>query len=269
MTLETLVIQSGIAFGDGAVSPLFADAWNVLTGFETDSGKPLRLVLWGSPEDDRIDLDLTNAVHRIAPADPHASKPDAIRSLLKEMAAPHEAVALVATADNWMLAAEACGVEVLCVDTAGTGRGNIDEWGEVPLAVAQRFFPAHLGNLRRGLEFMVRVVHGGELVSGPQAGAATIIAGAKIPIPLDDERLGNLRGVYVDLPVTVELPLDRVARARLSPQSEALAEAVHFVRGLQAAKRIQQIGDPEQRGTTHTVKIDGQGRKRLVRQRFS
>ena len=76
MTLETLVIQSGDAFADGAVSPLFADAWNVLTGFETDSGKPLRLVLWGLPEDDRIDLDLTNAVHRIAPADPHASKPE-------------------------------------------------------------------------------------------------------------------------------------------------------------------------------------------------
>jgi hypothetical protein len=80
------------------------------------------------------------------------------------------------------------------------------------------------------------------------------------------------QSIDVPLPVDVDIRLDQKGRVRSvtssQPDSEAVAEAAHFVETLEANQQLAHEPGPLSRGATHQVKTDKKGRKRLVRKRF-
>ena len=94
---------------------------------------------------------------------------------------------------------------------------------------------------------------------------------AKQLIQLNDPKLGELDGIYVERPteVTIEFTsqgsLERV-RAE-APSPDEVADAVNFVCTLVQGGRIAHIDGSK--GTTHAVQIDPSGRSVLVRQRYA
>ena len=87
---------------------------------------------------------------------------------------------------------------------------------------------------------------------------------AKRLVELKDPRLGELSGVYVELPtdVTVSLGGDRhLANVVATPPGkDEVADAVNFVTGLAKAGKIAIPGQPAT-GATHAVEQDDHGRK--------
>lgn len=91
-------------------------------------------------------------------------------------------------------------------------------------------------------------------------------------VELNDPRLGDLKGIYVELPtdVTVSLgPNRRVKSVTATPPGkDEVADAVNFVSGLAKSGKIAMPGKTTL-GATHAVETDAAGRKRLVRRGFS
>jgi FMN phosphatase YigB (HAD superfamily) len=90
-------------------------------------------------------------------------------------------------------------------------------------------------------------------------------------VELKDPKLGDLDGLYVELPteVTVSLGKDRhVANvAATPPGKDEVADAVNFVAGLARAGKIAIPGRPAI-GATHAIEQDAHGRKCLVRRGY-
>jgi hypothetical protein len=95
---------------------------------------------------------------------------------------------------------------------------------------------------------------------------------AKQLVELNDPKLGDLNGIYAELPtdVTVGFGKDRrVSKvAATPPGKDEVADAVNFVAGLAKAGKIRIAGRPAPEAT-HAVEEDHSGRKRLVRKGYS
>jgi FMN phosphatase YigB (HAD superfamily) len=94
---------------------------------------------------------------------------------------------------------------------------------------------------------------------------------AKQLVELKDPKLGDLNGVYVELPTDVAVSVGKDRRvanvAATPPGKDEVADAVNFVAGLARAGKIAIPGRPAI-GATHAVEQDDQGRKRLVRRGY-
>jgi hypothetical protein len=163
----------------------------------------------------------------------------------------------------------------MVVTRFGTGPGirpAFSDWADAPGLFAGLLSPddAHNQVVVIAAELAARHNLVGFVPSAPGKGRE-YRGQAKQLIALEDPKLGDLNGVYVELPteVTVSLGEDRhVANvAATSPGKEEVADAVNFVASLFRAGKIAIPGRPAV-GATHAVEQDDKGRKRLVRRGY-
>jgi hypothetical protein len=105
-------------------------------------------------------------------------------------------------------------------------------------------------------------------VSLLQERPGVVYAQAQMWVPISGRDLGEAEGVYVPLPVRIDLPHD--AHGRITPRvgrpsSDDIKEAASYVEGLVARGEIGKATGPL---ATHTIEIDGAGRRLLKRRGF-
>lgn len=166
------------------------------------------------------------------------------------------------------------GMSALRFDPAGAPDADFADWSVAPLLVARLVDPDSELDLQSALGVRLAATEGLELVSlEGRTGRGTVSGRARKWCPLRDPELGDLDGVHVQLPVRIEMDVDPQGRVGLlesdEPPPEALAEAVHFVRGLARHRRVALDPERPEPGTSHAVTTDASGRRYLRRTRFS
>lgn len=86
--------------------------------------------------------------------------------------------------------------------------------------------------------------------------------------------IADLDGLYVKLPVSVEVKRDETGRVRrvgkTPEEGDAAKEAATYVRSLAKNRQISgRAGDEPVNNPTHKIVTDDEGRRKLVRTRFS
>ena len=158
----------------------------------------------------------------------------------------------------------------------GTGPGitpAFSDWADAPALFAGLVNPGHAGNQAAAIAATLAARYSlidfrpSELVGGHK-----VKGQAKHLVKLNDPSLGDLNGVYVELPsdVTVSLGADgRVSDVAVTPPGAGeVADAINYVSSLVKSKKI---ATPEQPavGATHAVEKDAAGRRRLVRRGYN
>ncbi|HMH54350.1 MAG TPA: hypothetical protein VK548_29210 [Candidatus Acidoferrum sp.] len=162
------------------------------------------------------------------------------------------------------------GMQTLLFREPGANRFDFDDWSQAPLLVAHLIEPGENGEA--AVKTYLSGVRGLDDVSvEPTADGFTMHG--RVWRPISGPGLGELEGVHVSFPVEGHFtrgPRGAVEDLRVGePSTEQLAEAASFVRSL---VRNKQIGPASGRGVsrpTHEVAVDEQGRRRLVRKRFT
>ena len=146
-------------------------------------------------------------------------------------------------------------------------------WSDAPRSFAGLLGPidAHNQAVVTAAELSARHHLFGFIPAAPAQGSEYRGQARKL-IELKDPKLGDLDGVFAELPTDVIVSLgedQRVANvAATSPGKDEVADAVNFVAGLAKAGKIAIPGQPAT-GATHAVEQDDHGRKRLVRRHYS
>lgn len=156
------------------------------------------------------------------------------------------------------------------------GAAGFEDWADAPAVIARLVAPDDLDSIVLAIAPALAARHGILGFAPDEAGdRGDVIRGrAGLLVPLDDARLGPLRGVHVELPTEVAVRLGRdgkmtgVTAAPLDP--DAMADAADFVSSLVASKQVAiPGGDAPAFGVTHAVETDSAGRTRLVRLGYS
>jgi FMN phosphatase YigB (HAD superfamily) len=104
-----------------------------------------------------------------------------------------------------------------------------------------------------------------------RTGGREIKGRAKQLVPINDPKLGELSGLYVELPSDVTVMFDQKGLiedvAATPPDADEVADVSNYVLSLARTKAIAQPGQPA-RGATHFVEKDSAGRRRLVRRGY-
>lgn len=164
------------------------------------------------------------------------------------------------------------GMQTLLFREPGASRFDFDDWSQAPPLVAHLIEPD--ANGEAAVKTYLSGVRGLDDVSvEPTANGDTFTVRGRLWRPVSGPGLGELEGVHVSFPVEGHFtrgPRGAVEDLRVGePSTEQLAEAASFVRSL---VRHGQIGSASGRGVsrpTHEVAVDEQGRRRLVRKRFT
>ena len=131
--------------------------------------------------------------------------------------------------------------------------------------------PDEVQNIAIGLAPALALHHGLNAFTLTNIHGRVIHGRAKQLFQLNDLKLGELDGIYVERPTEVTFEITSkgsLARVQVEePSPEEIADAVNFVCTLAEGGRIEQVG--ESPGTTHAVQIDPSGRNVLVRQRYA
>jgi hypothetical protein len=253
---------------DGAL----ARCLDALARFETADGAPLRIALVveggaGAAATLTASADLADLLEdgsvQVVPSSGGAGK--TLSAVLERCRAAAADAVLATDGAEWIEAAEALGMDVLRL-----GRG---EWGLLPLRLAQRYFPGAPAALEAGVSAWLAARHDLELVNASAPVKGTLDVRAKRWVALRDERLEELDGVEVRLPVRIRVRLAGEDRPpELEPSdapAEAVREAVEYVLSLQLHARIGLLGAALPAGATHVIEQNAAGRRRLVRRRFA
>lgn len=145
---------------------------------------------------------------------------------------------------------------------------DFDDWSQAPALVAHRIDPADAANAEVAARAFLaaRGVEACQLVPTRAAGRWTAQGQAWHAVQLDGPGT-----VHVAVPVAVALTRARdgaFAAEVAAPSAEDLAEARAYAESLAAHGQIAADGAAG-RGATHAIETDGEGRRRLVRKRFS
>lgn len=178
---------------------------------------------------------------------------------------------LFVTEDRGHIAAcKKLGLSTLRFDNDHTG-GDFSDWSEAPLLIAHFVAPESKDAVSVALSVRLPVSHD------------VMLAGITNREPdglVDAQVLTNYAlpgsaahpGVQVRIPVPATISFDAHGRIRdvhmEGPSAEAIAEAAHYVKGLEANRQIAN-GSESLLGQTHKVEPDGQGRPVLKRKRYS
>jgi hypothetical protein len=158
---------------------------------------------------------------------------------------------------------------------AGTGAWpSFSDWTDAPGILARLVSPGDASPRAAAAAVALSARHGlvGFTPRAGSAGERTVAGQAKRLVQLTDERLGPLRGVYVELPTDVTVhfaPDGRVEDvAATPPEKDEVAEAANYVAGLVKSKQVAMRGQPPARAP-YVVEEDDAGRKRLVRRGYA
>ena len=153
---------------------------------------------------------------------------------------------------------------------------DFNDWTNAPLAIAPMIDPSNDSNLYVTLKPLLAAEHGLQLNSVHGFPTGAVKGRGRSWVKLDAPSLGDLRDVYVELPVEFEAKIDPNGRLGnvevFPPSSEYLSEAVDNVRALIANGQIE--GHPTGSGDspvlpTHRVETSPDGRRYLRRRRYT
>ena len=162
------------------------------------------------------------------------------------------------------------GMKTLQFGPPGSPGTDFADWSEAPLLINHIIAPGRARNLELALGVRLAAAYGLELISLQKPPADGRLRGrAKKWCAAPDGK----ESIQVLLPVEVEIRLDDRGRIQSvesgQPDSEALAEAAHFIKSLRANKKLAPEEGPPPPGATHQLETDESGQKRLVRKRFN
>jgi hypothetical protein len=156
----------------------------------------------------------------------------------------------------------------------GSGPGiqpAFSDWLRAPLIIAAVVGAAASSNHMAAVRLFLRQTHGLADFEGRQT-ANTLRGQARREVELHSPRLGPLDGILVEVPVdvTVHLCADGdIDQVRISePAADTVSDAASFVKSLLDNEQIA-LPDRPSDNATHAIETDANGRRRLVRRRYS
>lgn len=282
---ETLVHQS-------AALPHVIEALDALSRFETAAGKPLALCLVSdfetpAPTKEKIEVifqkylalldgfglrPFFEPVERRVTLSAHAGALKPARQVfetalkrLKVSARLQDCLFITENAEH-IQACRALGIKTLHFGSSG----DFSDWSEAPLLIAGLIAPESDLNLQLALNVRLAVTHelSGVMVLGKEDDRK-IHSQAQQWVSVSQPGEENLAA---QLPGEVDIELDAKGRIRSveigQPDAEMLEEFRGYAEALTTNRQLSR-GGAAARGATHKIETDAQGRRRLVRKRFS
>jgi HAD superfamily hydrolase (TIGR01509 family) len=194
-------------------------------------------------------------------------------SRLQSRATLEECLFITENADHIRAARQTMGMTTLQFKSPEATRFDFDDWSQAPALIAHLVDPHQPDNLRGAVQAHL-AAHGIETVSAQPTGTPgkVHVTGQiwhKVSVPGHPE----LDDVHVAVPVEGELTRGQKGELAGSlpkqPGKEQLAEAGAYVSSLATHGQIGDAGRGQTRGATHAIETDAQGRRKLVRKRFS
>ena len=194
-------------------------------------------------------------------------------SRLHNKATLHECLFITENAEHIHAARQTLGMTTLQFKTPGATGFDFDDWSQAPALIAHLVDPHQPDNLHGAVQAHL-AAHGVEAVRAQAVGKSgkVHVTGRvwhKVSVPGHPE----LKDVHVAVPVEGELTRGRKGELAGSlpkqPGKEQLAEAGAYVRSLATHGQIGAAGAGPARGATHAIETDADGRRKLVRKRFS
>ena len=165
-------------------------------------------------------------------------------------------------------------MQTLQFRAAGSAKFDFDDWSQAPLLIAHLLPPHAAVNTEAALKTHLTAAHGLDIDSVESSTKpGKLRLQGKLWHPVTSPDLGDLSGVMVKIPVEAEVTLGTKGNVRnlqiKPPSEEQVTEATAFVKSL--ARHQQLTGQPGTLapGATHQIEVDEQGRRRLVRRRYS
>lgn len=187
------------------------------------------------------------------------------------VAAPLNECLFVTENVGHLAACKNLGMSVIRFGSGPGIRPAFSDWRHAPPLIAAMTGTATSDNQLAALQFFLEATH--SLVGFEGERSETTWRGqAQRLVALQTPQLGPIDGVCVEVPVDVSVTLrpdgdvDQVQAE--SPASEAISDAVLFVKSLLRNKQVALPGEPLGKAT-HAVELDADGKRRLVRRRYA
>ncbi len=148
------------------------------------------------------------------------------------------------------------------------------DWADAPLLVAKMLDSNGMKNVEAALRLYLAARENMDLVSvTTSANPATLLGKVSAWHAITSEKLRDLSGVNVKLPAEIRVQLDPSGKVktvdRAEPAPTDKEEAAHFVESLVTHGQIASEREVPPRGATHQINTDSEGRRYLVRKRFT
>jgi len=189
---------------------------------------------------------------------------------LRSQASLQECLFITENADHIRAARDTLGMATLLFKAPGAAEFDFDDWSKAPALIAHLIDRGQPDNLRGAVQSHL-AAQGVEMVDAQATGPSgkVQVTGRvwhKVSVPGHPE----LNDLHVAVPVQGELTRGRrgelAGKLRTEPDKEQLDEADSYVRSLATHGQIETgAGGP----TTHAIETDEQGRRKLVRRRFT
>jgi hypothetical protein len=192
---------------------------------------------------------------------------------LQAEASLQECLFITENAGHIRAARDKLGMATLQFKSQGATEFDFDDWSKAPALIAHLVDPDQPDSLQGAVQAHL-AAHGIEQVSAQAVGKSgkVQVTGQiwhKVSVPGHPE----LNDVHVAMPVHGELTRGRKGELAGSlptqPDKEQMDEAGSFVRSLATHGQIGSTTRGPARGATHAIETDDQGRRKLVRKRFS
>ena len=192
---------------------------------------------------------------------------------LQSNASLPECLLITENAEHIRAVRQTLGMATLQFKSQGAAEFDFDDWSKAPALIAHLVDPDQPDNLQGAVQAHL-AAHGIEGVHAQAVGRSgkVRVTGQvwhKISVPEHPE----LNDVHVAVPVQGELTLGKKGELAgtlpTQPDKEQMDEAGSFVRSLATHGQIGGATRGPARGATHAIETDDQGRRKLVRKRFS
>jgi len=151
---------------------------------------------------------------------------------------------------------------------------DFTDWLESPLLVAKIVGSNRLKNTEVALRAYFAATENIDLVSlTASTDPDTFLGNSRTWHPITSEKLRDLSGVNVKLPAEIRVQLDASGKVktveRTGPAPTDKEEAAHFVESLLTHGQIASQSSVAPHDATHEISTDSEGRRYLVRKRFT
>jgi hypothetical protein len=151
---------------------------------------------------------------------------------------------------------------------------DFTDWLESPLLVAKIVGYNRLKNTEVALRAYLAATQNIDLISlTASADPDTFVGNSSTWQPITSEKLRHLSGINVKLPAEIRVQLDASGKVktveRIGPATSDKEEAAHFVESLITHGQIASQSSAASRDATHEITTDSEGRRYLVRKRFT
>jgi hypothetical protein len=171
-------------------------------------------------------------------------------------------------------AARSLSIKTLALTPYQDARMDFTDWLESPLLVAKIVGSNRLKNTEVALRAYLAATESIDLVSlTATTDPDTFLGNSSTWQPITSEKLRDMSGINVKLPAEIRVKLDASGKVktveRTGPAPSDREEAAHFVESLLVHGQIASESGLAPGDATHEIRTDSEGRRYLVRKRFT